>query len=293
MRGDLAAPGDVVDEELRARHQQRAEHRRRNQLPPRPLLRALLRQHRRREQQLRACGRVPDTSWTGHGQPPPRAADSAPAIVSSLAYSIWCDAVSKRSMLTSTRRKETSVLPAGWGGRAVGESHHRTSRDDSAQRSGMSLKESRADALPATSAASRASHRETAPVRARHCCTSVPLPPANTTGPLPCGARADVGEDEELEQQRRAKVTLRRADQREGGDERKNERRAKLQPVEGLIRRHDFDTTSEDHGTHDLDSQVGHLTRENLAETTRRPAAVPGRRRARRKKSEDKVGGGD
>jgi len=80
----------------------------------------------------------------------------------------------------------------------------------------------------------------------------------------------DVGEDEELEQQRRAKVTLRRADQREGGDERKNERRAKLQPVEGLIRRHDFDTTSEDHGTHDLDSQVGH-----------------------RKKSEDKVGGGD
>ena len=179
-----------------------------------------------------------------------------------MAYSIWCDAVSKRSRLTSTRRKETSVLPAGWGGRAVGESHHRTSRDDSAQRSGMSLKESRADALPATSAASRASHRETAPVRARHCCTSVTLPPANTTGPLPCGARADVGEDEKLEQQRRAKVTLRRADQREGGDERKDERCAKLQPVEGLIRRHDFDTTSEDHGTHDLDSQVGHLTRE-------------------------------
>lgn len=158
------------------------------------------------------------------------------------------------------------MLPAGWGGRAVGESHHRTSRDDSAQRSGMSLKESRADALPAPPPPLghliERQRQRRAPVRARHCCTSVPLPPANTTGPLPCGARADVGEDEELEQQRRAKVTLRRADQREGGDERKDERCAKLQPVEGLIRRHDFDTTSEDHGTHDLDSQVGHLTRE-------------------------------
>ena len=157
-------------------------------------------------------------------------------------------------------------------------------------------------ALLATSAASRASHRETAPAACAgagaavvpHCCTSVPLPPANTAGPLPCGACADVGEDEELEQQRRAKVALRRADQREGGDERKDERRAKLQPVEGLIRRHDFDTTSEDHGTHDLDSQVGHLTRVG-AETSRRPAVVPRRRRIelRRKEGEDKVGGGD
>ena len=135
MRGDLAAPGDVVDEELRARHQQRAEHATAaatSFLPARFSASFSDSQHRRRKQQLRACGRVSDTSWTGHGLPPPRAADSAPAIVSS----IWCDAVSKRSSnLHATRVKSPSraeTLGTGpWRALALKQEHHGSRLSDS------------------------------------------------------------------------------------------------------------------------------------------------------------------